>query len=199
MISNTIPIIKAILNKDVRENIFHIHNRFKESKEYKPINVIKCGMNVIKNDRLVIHNGDFIVNSFLPPLNSNAYKSIVNAVPGKGEEFFKNHTTGIRLAPISTYIAVTSRCMYNCWHCSAKRFIKDKDDTSKEMTTNEVKKIIKNLQSLGVGIIGFTGGEPLLRKDLEEIIATIDNRSISFLFSNGYSLSYEKAKALKLV
>ncbi|WP_288221201.1 radical SAM protein [uncultured Clostridium sp.] len=197
MISNFKPIIKSILNKEIRRNIFYIHNKFKESKDYKPINIIRCASNVIKNDRLIIHYGNFVVNSFLPPLNSRAYRSIVDAVPGKGEEFFVNHTTGDRLAPISTYVAVTSRCMYNCWHCSAKRFIKDKDDTSKEMTTDEVKKIVKDLQNLGVGIIGFTGGEPLLRKDLEEIISTIDSRSISFMFSNGYSLSYEKAKALK--
>ncbi len=197
MISNTAPIIKAVFNKDVRKNFLYIHKRFKESKNYKPINVIRCGMNVIKNDRLAIHNGDFVVNSFLPPLNSVAYKSIVDAVPGEDKEFFYNHTTGKRLAPISTYIAITGRCMYNCWHCSAKRFIKDKDDKSKEMTTDEVKSIIKSLQDLGVGIIGFTGGEPLLRADLEEIISSIDKRSISYLFTNGYSLSLNKAKALK--
>lgn len=197
MISNTIPIIKAILSKDVRKNFFYIHKRFKESKDYKAINVIKCGMNVIKNDRLVFHNENFVVNSFLPPLNSRAYKSIVDAVPGEKDNFFYNHTTGKRLAPISTYIAITGKCMYNCWHCSAKRFIKDKDDKSKEMTTNEIKKIVKSLQDLGVGIIGFTGGEPLLRNDLKEMIRSIDKRSISYLFTNGYSLSLNKAKSLK--
>ena len=197
MINNSSKVIKSMLNNDVRKNFFYIHKRFKESKDYKPINAIRCAMNVIKNDRLAIHNGDFIVNSFLPPLNSVAYKSIVDAVPGEGEDFFYNHTTGIRLAPISTYIAITGRCMYNCWHCSAKRFIKDKDDNSKEMTTDEVKNIVKSLQNLGVGIIGFTGGEPLLRGDLEEIIRSIDNRSISYLFTNGYSLDLNKAKALK--
>ena len=197
MLSNTMIIIKAMLNKKVRSNFFYIHKRFKESKDYNPINIIKCGMNVIKNDRLVVHNGNFVVNSFLPPLNSKAYKSIVDAVPGENAEFFYNHTTGKRLAPISTYIAITDRCMYNCWHCSAKRFIKGKDDKSKEMTTDEIKKIVKSLQDLGVGIIGFTGGEPLLRNDLEEIISSIDNRSISYLFTNGYSLSLNKAKELK--
>lgn len=197
MISNTIPIMKAMLNKDVRRNFFYIHKRFKQSKDYKPINVIKCGMNVIKNDRLAVHNSNFVVNSFLPPLNSIAYKSIVDAVPGENAEFFYNHTIGKRLPPISTYIAITGRCMYNCWHCSAKRFIKDKNDKSKEMTTYEIKKIIKALQDLGVGIIGFTGGEPLLRNDLEEIISSIDNRSISYLFTNGYSLNLNKAKELK--
>ena len=134
MISNTIPIMKAMLNKDVRRNFFYIHKRFKQSKDYKPINVIKCGMNVIKNDRIAVHNSNFVVNSFLPPLNSIAYKSIVDAVPGENAEFFYNHTIGKRLAPISTYIAITGRCMYNCWHCSAKRFIKDKNDKSKAVS-----------------------------------------------------------------
>lgn len=197
MISNTVPIIKAFLNKDVRNNALYIHKRFKESKEYKPINAIRAGMNAIKNDRLVIHNGNFLVNSFLPPLNSLAYKSIVDAVPGKNDEFFINHTSGKRLAPISTYIAITDRCMYNCWHCSANRFIKGAADKSKEMTTEEVQKIVRSLQDLGVGIIGFTGGEPLLRNDLEEIIKTIDDRSISYLFTNGYSMTLDKAKSLK--
>lgn len=197
MISNTSKVIKSMLNNDVRKNFFYIHKRFKKSKDYKAINAIRCAMNVIKNDRLVIHNGNFVVNSFLPPLNSVAYKSIVDAVPGEREDFFNNHTNGKRLAPISTYIAITGRCMYNCWHCSAKRFIKDKDDNSKEMTIEEVKDIIESLQNLGVGIIGFTGGEPLLRTDLEEIISSIDNRSISYLFTNGYSLDLNRAKALK--
>ena len=73
MLSNTMIIIKAMLNKKVRSNFFYIHKRFKESKDYNPINIIKCGMNVIKNDRLVVHNGNFVVNSFLPPLNHVHY------------------------------------------------------------------------------------------------------------------------------
>lgn len=197
MRSNIGIIIKMSCNKDIIKNFYYIHKRFKVSKSYKITNMMKCGLNIIKNDRIVQHNGDYVINSFLPPLNSKAYKSIVDAVPGEGEEFFENHTTGKRLAPISTYIAITGRCMYNCWHCSAKRFIKGSDDKTKEMSTKDLTGIVASLQNLGVGIIGFTGGEPLLRKDLEEIIGTIDNRSISFLFTNGFSLDLEKAKSLK--
>lgn len=197
MKSNIWTIIKMSFNKDVIKNFYYIHKRFKVNKDYKITNMMKCGLNIIKNDRIVNHNGSYVINSFLPPLNSVAYKSIVDAVPGKGEEFFENHTIGKRLAPISTYIAITGRCMYNCWHCSAKRFIKNSDDKSKEMTTADLKNIVTSLQELGVGIIGFTGGEPLLRKDLEEVISTIDDRSISILFTNGFSLNLEKAKSLK--
>ncbi|MGL4741923.1 MAG: radical SAM/SPASM domain-containing protein, partial [Sarcina sp.] len=119
------------------------------------------------------------------------------AVEGEEEEFFLNHCNGKRKAPISTYIAITGRCMYKCWHCSAKRFIKVEDFYTEELTTKNMKTIISDLQKLGVGIIGFTGGEPLLRKDLEEIIGFVDKRSITYLFTNGFGLSIEKAKSLK--
>ena len=197
MKSNKMIIMKMGMNKDVLKNFYLIHKKFKENKDYKIANMVKCGLNVIKNDRLVIHEGNFVVNSFLPPINSKAYKSIAMAVPGEGAEFFYNHTTGKRNAPISTYIALTGRCMYKCWHCSAKRFISDIDSCKDELSTENMKKIVDDLQNLGVGIIGFTGGEPLLRKDLEEIISYVDDRSTSYLFTNGFGLTIEKARGMK--
>ena len=50
---------------------------------------------------------------------------------------------------------------------------------------------------MGVSVIGITGGEPLLRKDLEEIIASIDNRSMPLLFTTGYQLTIERVRELK--
>ncbi|MGL4991622.1 MAG: radical SAM/SPASM domain-containing protein [Sarcina sp.] len=197
MISNIPIIMRMGMDKKVLENLYSIHKRFKKNKKYKVINAAKCGLNIIKNDRIVSHEGSFIINSFLPPLNSDAYNSIAMAVDGEEEEFFSNHCNGKRKAPISTYIAITGRCMYKCWHCSASRFIKEKDTYNDELKLNQIKGIISNLQNLGVGIIGFTGGEPLLRKDLEEIISFVDKRSITYLFSNGFGLSIERAKALK--
>ena len=41
------------------------------------------------------------------------------------------------------------------------------------------------------------GGEPLLREDLEELIASIDERSVSYIFTTGYKLTYQRALALK--
>lgn len=102
MRSNIGTIIKMSFNKDIIKNFHYIHKRFKVNKDYEITNMIKCGLNIIKNDRIVNHNGNYVINSFLPPLNSEAYKSIVDAVPGTGAEFFGNHTTGKRLAPIST-------------------------------------------------------------------------------------------------
>lgn len=197
MKSNLIPISKMMFNKSIINTFYTLDKKFKKNKKYKFINMIKGGGNAIKNERLVIHEGKLVVNSFLPPINSEAYNTIAMAVPGEDEEFFDNHVNGKRNAPISTYIAITSRCMYKCWHCSAKRFIVGEENYKEELSTEDLKKIVSDLQNLGVGIIGFTGGEPLLRKDLEEIIEAVDERSVTLLFTNGYKLNLDKAQRLK--
>ena len=50
---------------------------------------------------------------------------------------------------------------------------------------------------MGTSIVGFTGGEPLLREDLEEIVSSVDDRSISYVFTNGYGLTRERALSLR--
>lgn len=158
--------------------------------------MIACGLNVIRHDRLAMHDRQIVVNSFIPPLNSEAFYNIAMQVPGEGKKFFENHINGVRKAPISTYIAVTDKCMYRCGHCSAYRFMKDAKAGS-EFDTGQLIGIVRQLQALGVGIIGFTGGEPLLRKDLETVVASVGPSCVSFVFTTGYGLSLERARALK--
>ncbi|MGL4742131.1 MAG: radical SAM/SPASM domain-containing protein, partial [Sarcina sp.] len=98
MISNIPIIMKMATNKEVLKNLYSIHKKFKKNKNYKIVNIAKCGLNIIKNDRLVKHEDNFIVNSFLPPINSFAYNSIAMAVEGEEEEFFLNHCNGKRKA-----------------------------------------------------------------------------------------------------
>ena len=157
-------IIKMCINPHIIKTFLNLHCQFRKHEDYKVRNMVKCGLNIIINDHLVQHDGYYLVNSFIPPINTEAFRTVVKMVPGKGKNFFVNHTEGIRLAPISTYIAVTDKCMYHCWHCSASKFMKDATSNS-QFSTLELKKIIAQLQRLGVAIIGFTGGEPLLRED----------------------------------
>lgn len=192
MIINIPVLLKMIGDKTCIRLGYSMHRLFSQNREYRLKNLIKSGLNVIKNDRLAEHDKLFIVNSFIPPLNSRAFENILMAVPGRGSDFFRDHVTGRRTAPISIYIAATARCMYNCWHCSAA-----KRNPEGELDTRSMIAVVKQIQDMGVGIIGFTGGEPLLRTDLEDIIARIDERSVSFIFSTGYGLTYERAKRLK--
>ncbi|MGI5901079.1 MAG: radical SAM protein, partial [Desulfitobacteriia bacterium] len=186
-------LIQMAFNKEIRKNFFSIHRKFSASPNYRIINMLKCGLNAIKHDRLIKHGEHYILNSFIPPLNSPAFLNIANQVPGRGADFFKNHCQGKRLAPISAYVAVTGKCPYHCWHCSAKANLK-----SRELNTESLLTILAKLQDLGVGIIGLTGGEPLLRPDLEHLIASIDpEKSVALLFSSGYNLSLKRAQTLK--
>lgn len=200
-------LLRMVSNKAVRYNFISLHKKFRKSPQYKMRNLIRCCKNVIKHDRIRIHEGKYVVNSFFPPINSYAFYQIAMRVPGEGAAFFEKHTLGKRLAPISTYIAVTHKCMYRCWHCSASRFMENKN---KDMTTEEFLTVVKKIRDLGVGIIGFTGGEPLLRKDLEQAIslasAPSNNseikgsyaiHSMTLVFTTGFGLDLERAQSLK--
>lgn len=66
------------------------------------------------------------------------------------------------------------------------------------MTLNQLKQAIFDVQKLGVSVIGFAGGEPLLRNDLEDIIAAVDDeRSMPIMFTTGYQLTIERVRRLK--
>ncbi|MDW7728187.1 MAG: radical SAM protein [Candidatus Methanoperedens sp.] len=55
---------------------------------------------------------------------------------------------------------MTKRCNLSCVHCSAQSNAK-----GKEMSFTEIKIILDKAVSLGLENVGFTGGEPLIRRD----------------------------------
>lgn len=65
------------------------------------------------------------------------------------------------------------------------------------LSLEQLKSTISEVQDMGASVIGFTGGEPLLRDDLEEIIASVDERSMPVMFTTGYKLTRERVKKLK--
>lgn len=91
--------------------------------------------------------------------------------------------------------AVTDECNAACQHCS---FFDGVDKIKRPMLTLlQSQKLIKDAQELGVSVINFSGGEPLMRNDLSEIIRAVDkDLSTTILFTNGWFLS-EKAKDLR--
>ncbi len=67
-------------------------------------------------------------------------------------------------APLSLNLRITNRCNFNCSYCDCIKIKRQ------EMTTEQIKKILLDAKKQGLNKIGFTGGEPLLRKDLAELI-----------------------------
>jgi radical SAM protein with 4Fe4S-binding SPASM domain len=64
---------------------------------------------------------------------------------------------------------LTERCNNNCIHCFINLPDDDLDAEKKELSTDEIKGILQEASSLGSFIVKFTGGEPLLRDDFEEL------------------------------
>ncbi len=70
---------------------------------------------------------------------------------------------------ISLRISVTTRCNLNCFYCHRDGVV----SSSSEMTAEEIEKICKIASELGIGKIRLSGGEPLLRDDIIDIIQRI--------------------------
>jgi len=66
--------------------------------------------------------------------------------------------------PMQAIIDVTMKCPASCQYCATWR-IEHKNLTTEELTT-----IIRKLRKMGVILLGFSGGEPLIRKDLPELV-----------------------------
>jgi AdoMet-dependent heme synthase len=66
--------------------------------------------------------------------------------------------------PFSAQLDLTYRCNEQCVHCYL-----DHDDHG-EMTTREIKHLLKEMADAGVFILTFSGGEIFLRKDFFEIL-----------------------------
>ncbi|MEA4956429.1 GTP 3',8-cyclase [bioreactor metagenome] len=67
---------------------------------------------------------------------------------------------------ISLRLSITNRCNINCLYCHHDGMM----PSNNEMTPNEIFQILKIAKSIGVEKIRFSGGEPLIRKDIVEII-----------------------------
>jgi cyclic pyranopterin phosphate synthase len=87
---------------------------------------------------------------------------------------------------LSLRITITNRCNENCLYCHHDGMVTSKD----EMTSDELYTICKIAKKIGVKKIRLSGGDPLIRKDIVEIvdkIASLDFKDIS-LTTNGVLL-----------
>jgi MoaA/NifB/PqqE/SkfB family radical SAM enzyme len=65
-------------------------------------------------------------------------------------------------------LELTERCNNNCIHCCIN-LPEDDDAGKREMSTEEVKRVLVEAAALGALSVRFTGGEPLLRKDFTDL------------------------------
>jgi MoaA/NifB/PqqE/SkfB family radical SAM enzyme len=123
---------------------------------------------------------NLIVHSHLPPLNSRAYARFI-------DEHLLDRTDG----PSHAQVGVTNACPQNCAYCY------NKGRNGRVMDSATIKRVIKELKALGVFWLGLTGGEPLLNKDLAEIIESAGEDCAVKLFTTGSTLTEGLASDLK--
>jgi len=105
----------------------------------------------------------------------------------------KHRFAGIT-APISVMIGLTYRCQCDCVHCGMDLY---RVDPAEELSPEEVKNVIRQARELGAVEITFFGGEPLLRKDLEELVAFASSlKMLPSIDTNGLLLTSERIRKL---
>jgi MoaA/NifB/PqqE/SkfB family radical SAM enzyme len=88
---------------------------------------------------------------------------------------------------------ITRKCNYRCRGCNVWQ-----DQDSEELPTEDVKKGLDILRKLGVIEIVFSGGNPLLREDIDEILEYASRFFVTTVYDNG-SMALEKIDALRNV
>ena len=90
----------------------------------------------------------------------------------------------------------TQECNINCIHCYRDAGAKFTD----ELNTEEAKRMLKQISEAGFKIMIFSGGEPLLRKDIFELVKEASNLELrSVIGTNGILLTEEVVQKLKEV
>ncbi len=94
---------------------------------------------------------------------------------------FGREVSGVR-------VSLTDRCNFDCVYCHNEGLGDTRgpmDPQDDEMSTDEVVRFLDVVSEFGVEKVKFTGGEPMLRDDLEEIIRRTPDGMETSLTTNG--------------
>lgn len=125
-------------------------------------------------------DGQLIIHSHLPSVNSKAFTRFIN------EQLLAKSP-----GPSHAQISLTNACPQNCRYCY------NKNRSGELLNTAEIKLLIQELKKMGVFWLGFTGGEPLLNKDIVEIVESVGDDCAVKLFTTGINLTEQLAAELK--
>lgn len=110
------------------------------------------------------------------------------------KSFLLSYKNGYGLPP-PRYVLwdCTRKCFLNCVHCGAT-----KEKYTKELTESEVKKLIDELTDMGVRTFAVTGGEPLTRNDLLDVLRYAAKKGLKTgIATNGFLINKNIAQKIK--
>jgi len=137
----------------------------------------------LAHEKVVAFGGKHIVNTNFPPYPSPAFDTLAAQFNAIGEVTERSL--------FSVTLAVTNRCPYNCWHCyNAGR-------SQRDVPLAVLQDVLRQLRERKVVNVTLTGGEPLLRNDLEEVARALGGKAFLSLNTTGAGLTPDRARALK--
>ncbi len=93
--------------------------------------------------------------------------------------------------PIFIGFNVTNRCNMRCAFCSVPNL------PNPDMTLPQVEHALDRVAEMGIPVVGVTGGEPFLRRDLADIMKAIEARGLkTTLVTNGEALTQARIEEL---
>lgn len=98
-------------------------------------------------------------------------------------------------------------CNFQCTHCSAEYYM-DRHldrvlkvvDTRQKINLDDIRRLSEEADRLGLARFVITGGEPLVMKDFDEVVAAIDpEKHYVITDTNGWFLDKQRAQHLKSI
>ncbi|MBV6494812.1 MAG: Coenzyme PQQ synthesis protein E [Turneriella sp.] len=91
-----------------------------------------------------------------------------------------------RAKPLSAVFVVCNRCNLRCKYCNSP-FLKER-----ELSLSEIDTLFTNLQHTGIFRLGLTGGEPLVREDIQEIVKLAIQKKFYLSMNSNLLLYHER-------
>jgi radical SAM protein with 4Fe4S-binding SPASM domain len=101
------------------------------------------------------------------------------------------------VAPFLVVWDYTRACNLNCEHCYENA---TREQAPDELTTEEAKQAVDKLEKAGVVAVAFSGGEPLMRKDIFEVAGYAKSKGFFVsIATNGMLITREVARKMKQI
>ncbi|MFH2136975.1 MAG: radical SAM protein [Candidatus Omnitrophota bacterium] len=102
-----------------------------------------------------------------------------------------------RIRPLSVVFFLTYRCNLNCKYCGQSHDLGNSYSESSELSVKEIERVFIALKTAKVDKINLSGGEPLIRSDLAQIISAARSQGLSISLSTNGILLPERVDLLK--
>jgi len=100
--------------------------------------------------------------------------------------------------PFDGMLEITDRCNNRCVHCCVNQDVDDQSIRDRELSAQDIFKILDDIERRGCMWLLLTGGEPLVRSDFPEIYTYAKKKGFLIsLFTNGTLITPEIVELLK--